>query len=71
MTASEAISMLFVELGLLILLADYSGLFLIAIGIAGYLYARINYKPPGASPMLIAPAGPSPSRADQRSEPPR
>ncbi|MEA1048383.1 hypothetical protein U5801_00910 [Lamprobacter modestohalophilus] len=45
MTATEAIAMVFVELGLLILLADYSGLFLIAIGMMGYLYGRLTYKP--------------------------
>jgi hypothetical protein len=33
------------SLGLLILLADYSGLFLIAIGMMGYLYGRLTYKP--------------------------
>lgn len=45
MTASEAIAMVFVELGLLILLADYSGLFLIVPGLIGYLYGRLTYTP--------------------------
>ncbi|MCF8003716.1 MAG: hypothetical protein K9L32_05830 [Chromatiaceae bacterium] len=46
MNASEAISMVFVELGLLILLADNSGLILIAVGVIGYVYARLTYRPP-------------------------
>lgn len=61
MTATEAVSMLFIEVGLLILLADYSGLALIAIGIAGYLYARVTYRPPpSAYPGLLAATGPTP-----------
>lgn len=45
MTATEAISLIVVLIGLPILLIDYSGLFLIVPGLAGYLYGRITYKP--------------------------
>lgn len=51
MTATEATSLMFVDLGLLILLADSSGLFLMALGLIGYVYGRLSDKPANALPI--------------------
>jgi len=51
MTATEAIAMTFVEIGLLVLLADDSGLFLIVPGLLAYLYGRWTYQPPTGDPL--------------------
>jgi len=53
MTATEAIAMTFVEIGLLVLLADDSGLFLIVPGLLAYPYGRWTYQPLTGDPLPV------------------